>query len=220
MKSPLTQTPSPAKSDQKECGAHSCGPHPGGPHPGGRRYSPLAVRLHWIVALLVALQFLLKGAMVSTMNAIRADQTPAIADYLLANVHVLSGLSIGGLMLWRLHLRLLNMRQPRNPGQMEDDASGQRRQPAPGQSGDLSRTVRLQVVFRPLASVVHWAFYGLLLLLPLTGLLAYYEVSLAASAHRVCQRLLLALLFMHILAALVHHFIFRDDALARITGKA
>ena len=175
-----------------------------------QRYSSLAVRLHWVVALLVGLQFLLKSAMVSTMDAIRADQTPAIADYLLANLHVLSGLTIAGLMLWRLHLRL--QRQ-----QSSQSAAGL---PVSDQPAVLHRTAKWQVMFKPLASGVHWAFYVLLLLLPATGLLAYYELSLAASVHRWCQRLLLALLFMHILAALIHHFLFRDDAFGRITGRS
>ena len=186
----------------------------------GQQYSQLAVRLHWIVAFLVGLQFLLKGAMVSTMSAIRADQTPPTADYLLANLHVLSGLTIAGLMVWRLNLRLQRLRRAKPTEAGTDNQQQPAGQAADKAAGDSSPASRWRDMFIPLATGVHWAFYVLLLLLPLTGLLAYYEVSLAASVHRGCQRLLLLLLFMHILAALIHHFLFRDNALGRITGKS
>jgi len=177
----------------------------------GQRYSSLAVRLHWIVALLVGLQFLLKGAMVSTMTAIRADLTPATVDYLLANLHVLSGLTIGGLMVWRLNLRLQRDSKPADD-HPETVTSLHAPATAPAtearaETSETSTPSQWQVMFKPLAKCVHWAFYVLLLLLPISGLLAYYEVSLAASVHRGCQRLLLVLLFMHILAALIHHFL-------------
>ncbi len=162
--------------------------------PATARYSVLQARLHWMVVVLVLLQFLLQGAMVDTMVAVRAGDTPGAGAYLLANLHLLSGLVIGFLMAFRLYLRL--------------DASASRFKDlaVQGSPGSLALA----------ATVVHGLFYLLLLTMPISGLSAWYEVPGAAWVHGWQKIALLALLLLHIAAALLHLCLLRDGVFQRI----
>lgn len=158
------------------------------------RYSILQTRLHWIVVGLVILQFLIRGAMVDTMAAVRAGDTPGAGAYLLANLHLLSGLVIGFLMAFRLYLRF------------SSPAGFFTVLPAAGTSRWLELAAR----------AVHSLFYLLLLSMPLSGLSAWYEVPGAAAVHHWQKMILLTLLILHIAAALVHLWLLRDGVFQRI----
>lgn len=93
-----------------------------------------------------------------------------------------------------------------------------------------------------LAHLAHFALYAAMLLLPLTGWLAYTEhVHLSKGippatafglaipllpdfglnwhlAHNLLGKLTLVVIVLHVLAALKHHFLNRDDTLRRMTG--
>ena len=158
------------------------------------RYSILQARLHWIVVGLVVLQFLIRGAMVETMAAVRAGDIPAIGAYLLANLHLLSGLVIGFLMAFRLYLRFTG------PQGFYTTL------PPTGSSRWLELAAR----------AVHSLFYLLLLSMPLSGLSAWYEVPGAAAVHHWQKMILLTLLILHVAAAMVHLWLLRDGVFQRI----
>ncbi|MFD2029265.1 cytochrome b/b6 domain-containing protein [Ancylobacter dichloromethanicus] len=70
------------------------------------------------------------------------------------------------------------------------------------------------------AAISHALLYGLLFALPITGTAAMYVDSAAfAPIHRVLTWSLLAVVVVHVSAALRHHLIRRDEVLRRmITG--
>ncbi len=158
-----------------------------------RTYSSLRITLHWVVLGLVVLQFLLKEGMVATMEAARLGTTPDVFSYFVGMLHLLNGLAIAGLMLWRLFLRL--KARGDNP-------------PAP-LAGWQDR----------LAVGVHWLFYATLIGLPLTGLLAYYDIALGHVLHHYGPWLLLLLVFLHLAGVVYHHFWLRDQTLQRMLRR-
>lgn len=157
-------------------------------------YSSIRINLHWLIVALILLQFMLKGGMVATMEAVRLGATPDVLSYLLGMLHLLNGIAIGCIMMWRLILRLKAPQQET------------RTQSAHWQEW--------------LAAGVHRMFYATLLFLPVTGLLAYYDVAVAATWHRYGQWLLLLLVCLHLLGVVYHHFWLRDQCLQRMLRRS
>ena len=130
--------------------------------------------------------------------------------------HAYAGLTVLGLVVVRLFLRTLL------PGP-EEESGGSR----------ISKLV---------AEAMHWALYALMLLTPLTGWIVASEVGSMAvprlpnidrigsgfsighpdsamtayHVHVFFVRSLLALITLHVTAALFHHFVFRDTILVRM----
>ena len=174
------------------------------------RYSPVAQALHWLVALLVASQIWL------AITAFRAPD-PAEAAALLAR-HRPLGLMIMLLMLARLGWRLAN--------------------PPPPLPVTLNRPGRA------LARLTHRGFYVLLIAIPMVGWVKAgadgVAVQLAGTltlpslaspdpdvartlraTHLYLNTMLLALLPLHVLAALWHQLWRRDGTLLRmLPGRA
>jgi cytochrome b561 len=59
--------------------------------------------------------------------------------------------------------------------------------------------------------------YALLILMPLSGAVAWFgSVDAAAQGHNVMKVILLALVAIHLVGVLHHHFLLRDGTLARM----
>jgi len=75
------------------------------------------------------------------------------------------------------------------------------------------------------AHLVHWAFYALILLIPLSGMVlanAARKSSLAGfahEAHEIFAQTMIPLLIIHIVAALHHHLVLKNNVLLRMTGR-
>jgi cytochrome b561 len=68
-----------------------------------------------------------------------------------------------------------------------------------------------------LARATHAAFYVLLIALPITGALAYYfDMLEMGELHELGKPLMIALIALHVLAALWHQFVRRDRLLMRM----
>jgi len=68
-----------------------------------------------------------------------------------------------------------------------------------------------------LSEVVHVAIYALLLLLPVSGLVAwFFSVPAAGTIHVLLKNALLAAIVLHVAGALFQHFIRRSDVLMRM----
>lgn len=155
-------------------------------------YSRTQIILHWVVAALVLFQLFLHGSIVEAwtgrMNGSLPNQpTP--------DLHVIAGVLIFGLVVWRLILRFT------------------RSVPAlPTQEPRLLKVV---------ATGTHLLFYVLLLAMPLSGAAAWFlGAEPAALAHSLARFALIPLLALHVLAALAHHFWFRTNVLRRMLGRA
>jgi cytochrome b561 len=154
-------------------------------------YSLSQILLHWIIALLVAVQLFSGEGMEHFFDASMKGQTPNPADLAGASIHKYVGIAIFVLMVLRLIVRAINGAPPAPPG-----------------TSGLKRVIA--------ASTQH-LLYLVLLLMPVGGAIALYgQVELAGDIHKAGMGLILLLLVLHVLGALVQHFIAKTDVLVRI----
>ncbi|MBS0125669.1 cytochrome b [Thetidibacter halocola] len=152
-------------------------------------YSATQIGLHWVVAVLVAAQFVLHDGISSAWDAYTKGQDVAFSPVVFA--HVAGGVLILALVLWRLALRLSRGAPP--PPENE---------PAP---------------LKTLSHVAHWGFYGLMAGMTLTGGLAWFGgVAQAAQAHNVLKVALLALIVLHVLAVPFHRVVLKNNVMLRM----
>ena len=169
----------------------------------GDRYSRGAIAFHWTIAALV---------LVNLWLGLFHDALPR--DWKVMTLHKSIGVTILLLSIGRLGWRLTH-RPPQLPALM------------PGWEKAAAKTV-------------HWVFYALLFVLPLTGwifssdpektrVVSWFGLAelpvlpvshgVAEAAHETHEILgwtMAALVLIHVAAALRHHFVLRDNALARM----
>lgn len=154
-------------------------------------YSSLQIGLHWAVVVLVAFQYVAHSGMEAAWNALRRDEVPAAETVALTNLHIGAGILVLMLAAVRIGLRLTRG--------------------APPPPADEPRLLQL------LSEVVHVAIYALLILLPLSGLVAWFlAVPAAGYIHGLLTNALLAAIVLHVAGALFQHFIRRSDVLMRM----
>lgn len=152
-------------------------------------YSRLQVVLHWLIAGLVVGQFAVNAALRAAFGDRLAGDAAALEPGAL--FHIVSGLAILGLTLLRLAIRLIRGAPPPDAG--------------------------IPPVIAALARVAHVALYGLLILMPLTGAIAWFSGSaLSGTLHETGRLLFLPLIAGHVLGALTEHFVLRNDTLRRM----
>ncbi|MFN3591846.1 MAG: cytochrome b [Thermaurantiacus sp.] len=177
-------------------------------------YSRAAIVLHWVMALMILANL---GAGFFLEDLFNADD-PALRDlgFQLVQLHKSVGLTVLTLAVVRLALRV--------------------------REGFPPLPAHMTVNERRLARVTHGGFYVLMLGLPMTGWLmssasplgfptfwfglfqwpnlpvpTSEELSKAfGNAHEVMAWVAVALLVLHVAGALKHHFLDRDDVLARM----
>ncbi len=67
------------------------------------------------------------------------------------------------------------------------------------------------------AHLTHWTLYALMILMPLSGALAWFgDVELGAIVHNILKLPLLVLVLLHVLAALFHQFVLKTNLIARM----
>lgn len=155
------------------------------------RFSPLQIALHWTVALLVLAQYLNDDAIGRAWRATLREGATTLGPA--AWAHILAGIAILALAVWRLVLRA---RRPAQPLPADEPA-----------------------LLRHAARATHALLYALLILLPLSGLAAFYGgVRAAGAAHEVMKTLLILLVALHVAGALFQQFVLRSGALSRMVG--
>jgi cytochrome b561 len=133
--------------------------------------------LHGIVVALVAAQFIFKDAIANAWLAWHQGMLVAFDPRILS--HIAVGQLILMLIGWR---RMLRMKRGAPPSP-EDE-------PAP---------------MRAIAKVSHAGFYLILAALSVSGAIAWFgDVVPAAQLHNLLREVLLALVVLHVLAALLH----------------
>ncbi len=160
-------------------------------HPTG--YTRTQIRLHWIVVALITFQYVLHDTISDAWDAhLTGAEVPF--DPLIAQ-HVLMGGLVAVLVVWRLALRLTHGAPP--PPEKEHPA------------------------LKLAAHATHWAFYALMLLMPFSGAMAWFAgAEAAAQGHNVMKVALLALIGLHVAAALAHQFVFKTNLMARMKRPA
>ena len=153
-------------------------------------YSGKQIGLHWLVALLIAAQYLLADGM-SAAWRIFEDGGAKVATGG-AWVHILIGAAVLLLAVWRLVLR------------------GSDGVPAPA-AGDLGPQILV-------AKATHGLLYLLMILLPVTGGVAWFGgVRAAGGMHQIGKVLLLVFVGLHVLGAVYNHFVLKNGMLTRMT---
>lgn len=156
-------------------------------------YSRIQIRLHWIVAALIVLQYLLHEPIAAFWEARAAGGAGEFS--LLIPLHVFGGLTVLVLVVWRLGLRAIRGVPP--PPEAEPEA------------------------LRRLARLAHIALYALMIGMPVSGAMAWFgSVEAAAQVHNIGKILLLALTGLHVVAALMHQFVLRTGLMERMVRPA
>lgn len=166
-----------------------------------QHFNTLARYLHWLMAIMILTMLFIGAAMMTSLHH----------RIWLVDVHRPLGIAILLLALIRLANRFYS-RQPPLPAELS----------------------RLQVLA---AKASHWALYALMLAMPLLGwaqlsaagvpIVMFEGLNLPAitptspvlfawchDAHRLLAKLLFAVVLLHLSAALVHAWIFRDGVFA------
>ena len=171
------------------------------------RYAPVLRRLHWLMAILVALGYLF----IEQRGLFERGSAPRAA---MVQTHFWIGLTIFALAWWRLVSR--------------------RRHGAPPISPALPRPQAL------VSGLLHVALYGFLIVMPVLGLctawldgkallLPFTDIALPAllapdealahqveDLHKSIGEIFYWVIGLHVVAALYHHFLRRDDTLRRM----
>ena len=156
-------------------------------------YTPKQRWLHWVVAVLVAGQFVLQGVMRRSMRLLEDAGTLDATGFLVTTWHTLAGITIGVFMLWRWQLQ---RRRPVSPG-----------------GGVLPR------FWAVAARLNHVALYALAGIMVGTGTLHYYVgLPLAGEVHAAVKWPFALLMLVHVVAALWHHLVRRDAVLRNMLG--
>lgn len=152
-------------------------------------YSFTQIRLHWIIAVLIVGQLVFGEDMGEAWEAVEDGQLPEMG--LMVWGHILAGVAVLLLALWRLALRFTRGAPP-----------------LPEAGSNLAHMA---------AHLGHWALYALMVLLPVTGLVAWYGgVEIAAEVHTVMKPITIILVAVHVVAALWHQFYLKDGLLMRM----
>ncbi len=154
-------------------------------------YSRLQIGLHWIIALLIGVQFLYHDPMEEAWDAVRDGLAVPAELSFGVTVHTVVGVSVLVLALLRLTARFTRG--------------------APALPADEPAPLRLA------AGATHVVLYVLMIAVPLGGLAAWAGgVAPAAGIHGLAANVLFLLVALHILGALYQRFVLKSDVLTRM----
>lgn len=153
------------------------------------KYSKLQISLHWGMAVLIAFQFILSDGINHAFKSILRG-TEYSFDPLVMQ-HVIGGFLILALVLWRLRVRKTHGTPP-----------------LPSEESPM---------FKKLAQGVHWALYAFMVIIPISGAVAWFAMNKnAANAHELLKTGLIIALALHVGGALYHQFVLKTQPLKRM----
>ena len=151
-------------------------------------YMRTQIVLHWAVAGVLLVSFFSHDAM---KDALRALERGHVYDGVGHQVHVIAGITILVLVAVRLSLRWLRG--------VPDAPSG------------------TPLLMQRAATMTHWALYAVLVLMPISGMVAWFGgIEDAGEVHELLFGALFALVALHTVAALFHHYILKDGLIWRM----
>lgn len=156
-------------------------------------YTGIQKLLHWATVLLVFFNLLLPGSIERVVDLLDGGKVPTSSEALSANLHIYAGLTILGLTLLRLIIRLV-----------------QGAPAAPEAEPD---------VFHVIGKIAHALFYAVLLIMPALGVAKYFfGIDAAGDWHGGPVKIALwTLIGLHVGAVIVHQFYWKTNLLARMT---
>ena len=154
-------------------------------------YSRTQIALHWLIALLIAGQYLLSDGIEA---AWRGRMIGALPNEPFPNPHAIVGIVILLLTLWRIVLRL--------------------RQGAP------ALPAHEPAALKAIAGATHLAFYALLIGMPISGAIAWVlGLHLPAEIHEMAAKVMLALIALHVVGAIAQKVWLKSDVMARMSPR-
>lgn len=151
-------------------------------------YTRTQIILHWLVAVLIVPQFLFNEAIGQAFRAVMKGEEANITP--LVPLHVATGVLILALVVWRLILR--------------------RRDGVPETPGDSPAQVLI-------AKAVHHGLYTVLVLLVVSGGMAWFGgLGFAAGVHNAMKLLLILLVLLHVAGALKQQFLQKTNIMDRM----
>ncbi|MEM7024731.1 MAG: cytochrome b/b6 domain-containing protein [Pseudomonadota bacterium] len=169
-----------------------------------RRYHPVLVALHWLMALMILFSLTAGGLVLANLPQDSVEKVKGLGG------HMAFGMAIGVLLLVRLVARIT--------------------------SGKPPRATTGHALLDRISVWTHWGFYALIAAQVLTGLATAIGAGLfpivyggaaetlppdlaslpQRAAHAVFALLLVALITLHIVAALYHQFVLKDGLVRRM----
>ena len=154
-------------------------------------YSRAQIMLHWIIAALIVLQYVLHEGIVRVMDALEKGTEVVSSDMLLSRVHVISGTLILLLAIWRVVLR--------------------RKHGAPAAPEGESAALKM------VAKATHVILYAVIFMMPISGLLTWFvSAETFGAGHAIGRVVLLVMVLLHILGALYHKFVLKSGVMERM----
>jgi cytochrome b561 len=156
-------------------------------------YSAVQIVLHWATAGLILLQLAVNADIRRAFRARLAETDVSVPGG--AVLHVAAGLAVVAFVAWRIGLRLRH--------------------------GPPSAPEGVPPLISGAAEWAHRGLYALLLFTGLTGALAWFGRSeISASLHELGRLGLVALILVHILGALVEHYVLANRVIRRMIRPA
>ncbi|MCY0093159.1 cytochrome b [Hoeflea ulvae] len=153
-------------------------------------YSRPQIWLHWVMAVLILMQFVLHEQIVAAWEALEKGLAPDIN--LAVRSHVIGGGLVLLLVIWRLVLRV--------------------------RRGAPALPAREHPALKGLAHLTHWSLYALMVILPVTGLATWFGGNETADfIHTTLKFPLIAFVVLHIAGALYQQFVLRTGLISRMT---
>lgn len=152
-------------------------------------YTRTQIALHWVVFLLVAAQFILGDNISEAYRAFLREGTFEPSAVVFS--HIAFGVLILLFVVWRMAIKA--------------------RRGAPA----LPENEHPLLQFA--ATATHFGLYGLLVLMAVSGGLAWFGAQRwAAEGHEILKALVIALVALHVAGALYQHFVLKSDVLNRM----
>ena len=155
-------------------------------------YTRIQIILHWAIALLILFQFVGADAIEEFVKLVGITSASSSTEIpLMARAHVLAGLLTFALMLIRVLMRVIKG--------------------APALPKDEDPRMKMA------AHATHGILYLALLLMPISGALAWFgQIELADTAHLALKFVLLGFVVLHVAAALYHQFVLKNGLIKRM----
>lgn len=154
-----------------------------------RGYSTAQIGLHWVIAVLIVFQLIFGEDMGSAWRSFAKGEEVVLGTS--AWAHILAGIAVLVLVVWRLGLRWTRGVPDAPAGTSERSALA--------------------------ADLGHKILYALMVLAPVSGLLAWYGgITALAEVHEWFKPAFFVFIAIHVLAALWHHFGLKDGLLDRM----
>ncbi len=153
------------------------------------KYTKLQIWMHWIVFILVIFQYVFHEPIVQAFD-LRVEGMD-YSQSTLISLH----LAFGGLIFLLVAARIWVRVEQGVPEHPDEHA----------------------ILINLISKAVHWSFYGVLLLLPITGGFAWFQLSVSAgNVHETLRGILILLVSVHVSALLFHFFISKYNLFKRM----